>query len=174
MTKKGNLVLSREISEQDNAEPRLRFLSEFMRVTGDCAADIARATGVTRGGVSHWFSCDDCRLSYCEQYISQKGYDLVIELKKPSLVSESGNVRISIERRTAEPDGTECRRLLFLLDAMARYGVTKAQIAEALQIKYNTVRHWFVVDDIYISHIFNIAHLFGLQVHIDIRPSDSE
>lgn len=171
MTKKNNLVLSKEVEESQMTEPKLKFLTEFMTLCGECSADIARATGLTRGGVSHWFSSDDCKLSYCEQYINLKGYDLIIELKKQSSY-QSRTVSINIERKAPEPDETPCRRLVFLLSAMAKYGLTKVQIAKDLDLKYNTVRHWFVVDDIYISHIFNIARIYGFQVCIDIKPKE--
>lgn len=172
MTKKNNLVLSKEVENGQAAEPKLKFLSEFMMLCGECSADIARATGLTRGGVSHWFSSDDCKLSYCEQYINLKGYDLVISLKKQS-VNPNSAVSINIERKTPEPDDTSCRRLLFLLAAMAKNGITKVQMAKDLDLKYNTVRHWFIVDDIYISHIFRIANLYGLQISIDIKPKEA-
>lgn len=171
MTKKNNLVLSTDIEKGHATEPRLKFLSEFMMLCGECSADIARATGLTRGGVSHWFSSDDCKLSYCEQYINLKGYELNIELRK-QLPSTDSSVSINIERKTPDPDDSSCRRLLFLLAAMAKNGLTKVQIAKDLELKYNTVRHWFIVDDIYISHIFNIAKLYGLQVCFDIRPKE--
>jgi len=168
MTRKNNLVLSTEIENGQAVEPKLKFLTEFMIMCGECAADVARATGLTRGGVSHWFTTDDCKLSYCEQYINLKGYDLVIELKKQSPAPKS-NVSISIERKTPDVDDTSCRRLLFLLEAMAKEGVTKVQLAKDMELKYNTVRHWFIVDDIYISHIFRIANLYGLDIDINMK-----
>ena len=171
MTKKNNLVLSKEVEQDQMTEPRLKFLTEFMMLCGECSADIARATGLTRGGVSHWFSSDDCKLSYCEQYINLKGYDLILELKKQSRY-QSKTVSINIERKTLEPDEMPCRRLVFLLSAMMKYGISKVQVAKDLELKYNTVRHWFVVDDIYISHIFNIARIYGFQVCIDIKPKE--
>lgn len=173
MTRKNNLVLSTEIANEATTEPNLKFLSEFMTLCGDCASDIARATGLTRGGVSHWFQSDDCRLSYCEQYINLKGYELEIELKKMR-PQGNGSVSINIEKKADDLDDSSCRRLLFLLSAMAKNGLTKVQIANDLGLKYNTVRHWFVVDDIYVSHIFNIARLYGFQVCFNIKPAENE
>ena len=51
-------------------------------------------------------------------------------------------------------------------------GVSRVQLAKDLGLTYNTVRHWFVEDNIYVSHIFNIADLYGLQVCISIKPKD--
>ena len=171
MTKKHNLVLSKDVDKGHSTEPKLKFLTEFMTLCGECSADIARATGLTRGGVSHWFSSDDCKLSYCEQYINLKGYELVFELKKQNS-SQNSNVSIIIERKAPEPDESSCRRLLFLLAAMAKHGISKVQMAKDLDLKYNTVRHWFIVDDIYISHIFRIAEIYDLKINIDIKPKE--
>ena len=170
MVKKSNLSLSNSISE--DKEPRLRFLSEFMRLLGDSGADVARVLGITRGGVAHWFSSDDCKLSYCERYMSERGYDLVLSLAAKKITRESDKVSISIERKTPEADEVQCKLLAFLQVAMAKFDITKLDIARALDIKYNTVRHWFIVDDIYVSHIFNIAQAFGFKLHIDIKPKE--
>lgn len=172
MVKKSNLTLSNSIS--DDKEPRLKFLSEFMRLMGDSGAEVARILGITRGGVAHWFSSDDCKLSYCESYMNARGYDLVLSFVAKKITSESEQVSISIERRTPDPEDVHCRRLAFLQVAMAKQDIAKLDIAKALDIKYNTVRHWFIVDDIYVSHIFNIAGAFGFKLSIEIKPKDEQ
>ena len=149
--------------------PNLKFLKEFMATCGDSAAEIARVVGLTRAGVSHWFTNDDCKLSYCQNYINNKGYDLAIELKGAT-VCHDGMVSINIVKDSQAPEDSGCRRVKFLQTALAKQGISKVQVAKDLGMKANSVRHWFMVDDIYVSYIFRIAELYGLKVCIDIKP----
>ena len=151
MTRKSTKIPSKVIDTP--RDPNLKFLKEFMATCGDSAAEIARMVGLTRAGVSHWFIHDDCKLSYCENYINSKGYDLAIELKGATVSPDAG-----------------CRRVRFLQTALAKQGISKVRVAKDLGMKANSVRHWFAVDDIYVSYIFKIAELYGLKVSIDIKP----
>ena len=169
MTRKSTNIPSKEIDTMQ--EPRLKFLKDFMNTCGDSAAEMARIIGLTRAGVSHWFIHDDCKLSYCETYINNRGYELSIELKTAT-VSPDGMVSINIVKDPLAQEETGCRRVRFLLDALSKQGITKGQVAKDLGMKANSVRHWFVEDNIYVSHIFNIADLYGLQVCISIKPKD--
>ena len=170
MTRKSNLSLSTMVS--DDRQPRLQFLAEFMRTLGDSGAEVARILGITRGAVAQWFRSDDVKLSYCSTYMASKGYDLILTLTEKVVKTDSDSVSIVIERKMPEVESGDCVRLAFLQVAMAKHGITKLDIAKALDVKYNTVRHWFVEDNIYVSHIFNIADLYGLQVCISIKPKD--
>ena len=169
MTRKSTKIPSKVIDTP--RDPNLKFLKEFMATCGDSAAEIARMVGLTRAGVSHWFIHDDCKLSYCETYINNRGYELSIELKTAT-VSPDGMVSINIVKDPLAQEETGCRRVRFLLDALSKQGITKGQVAKDLGMKANSVRHWFVVDDIYVSYIFKIAELYGFKVCIDIRPKE--
>ena len=169
MTRKSTNIPSKEIDTMQ--EPRLKFLKDFMNTCGDSAAEMARIIGLTRAGVSHWFIHDDCKLSYCETYINNRGYELSIELKTAT-VSPDGMVSINIVKDPLAPEDSGCRRVKFLLDALSKQGITKGQVAKDLGMKANSVRHWFVVDDIYVSYIFRIAELYGFKVCIDIKPKE--
>lgn len=170
MSKRAELAVSSAGAPQGGA--RLGFLSEFMRLIGECPADIARQTGLTRGVVSRWFDRDDVRLSYCYSYIESRGYELNITLKKDQDQVKQGNLSIQIEQKAPDPDSVDCRRLEFLQIAMAKNGITKKDIADRIDIKYNTVRHWFIVDDMYLSYVFTIANLYGFDVNISIKPKE--
>ena len=167
MTRKSTKIPSKVIDTP--RDPNLKFLKEFMATCGDSAAEIARMVGLTRAGVSHWFIHDDCKLSYCENYINSKGYDLAIELKGAT-VSPDGMVSINIVKEPLAPEDAGCRRVRFLQTALAKQGISKVRVAKDLGMKANSVRHWFAVDDIYVSYIFKIAELYGLKVCIDIKP----
>ena len=171
MVKKSTPSLSKEIEKEIPSGRRLEFFTDFLAAMHETAADVARALEVTRAAVGHWIKADDCRLSYCEDYINRKGYELSFELIKKS-TKKSEKVMINIETREATPEDSVCRRLLFLHSALSKMGVSRVQLAKDLGLTYNTVRHWFVEDNIYVSHIFNIADLYGLQVCISIKPKD--
>ena len=151
---------------------RLQFLSSFMSTVGGSGADVARVVGKTRACVSNWFRADDTRLSYCYDYISSKGYCLEVSLEGMETVYEDDGVSIVIEKRTPASGERECVRLAFLKEAMARTGITKRAVADKLGVEYNTVRNWFIVDDVYVSYIFGIADIFGFRVCFRIRPQD--
>ena len=55
---------------------------------------------------------------------------------------------------------------------MARTGITKRAVADKLGVEYNTVRNWFIVDDVYVLYIFGIADIFGFRVCFRIEPQD--
>ena len=172
MIKKSNLEIAEQMTAEPGVEPRLKFLTEFMSLTGERVSDVARTLEMTRAGVAHWFTCDDTKLSYCQQYIERKGYELIFSLMKDQVKVEASNVNISIQRKAVPDDDVDCERLQFLQLAMKKNGITKVDIAQKLGLQYNSVRHWFVVDDIYVSHIFNIAHIYGFKVDIQIKPKE--
>lgn len=172
MTKKGNFNLPTS-PESGNVQAKLQFLTDFMQFTGDSGAYIAKVLGMTRGSVSHWITTDDMKLSYCDSYIRSRKYSLIFELiphgeKRASVVTTEISP-IETARRTRRKS-----RLSFLSKAMKEAMVTKTDVANALDICYNTVRHWFVVDDIYISHIYAIAFRFGMDIKITVRPRVAE
>lgn len=172
MTKKGKFDLPVS-PETGSTQTKLQFLTDFMQFTGDSGAYIAKVLGMTRGSVSHWLVTDDMKLSYCDSYIRSRKYSLIFELipHDGSRVSTVTTEILPVEtaRRTRRKS-----KLAFLAKAMKEARVTKTDIAEALKIRYNTVRHWFVVDDIYISHIYAIAFRFGMDVKVTMRPRVAE
>ena len=170
MTRKSNLSLSTMVS--DDRQSRLQVLAEFMRTLGDSGAEVARILGITRGAVAQWFRSDDVKLSYCSTYMAAKGYDLILTLTEKVVKTDSDSVSIVIERKMPEVESGDCVRLAFLQVAMAKHGITKLDIAKALDVKYNTVRHWFVVDDVYMSHVFDIADKFKFKLNFMIKPKD--
>lgn len=171
MTKKATSVPAQESTSEMTSSKQLGFLEDFMHVTGACQADMARALGLTRGGISHAFRSDDMKISMCYRFVDSLGYDLEFKLEKEDYkyVSDSVTVRITMKEEPID-DPSSNVYLRFLSTALLRYHISKKDLAETLQITYNTVRHWFMVDDIYISHIYRIARLFDLSLRIAIKP----
>ena len=155
--------------------PRLSFLLTALDAKGMTKADLARMMGVTPQNIFTYLKRDDMKLSFAQEIFHKMGYTLSFRLEAED--APSRDVQIDLENLVGK-DGLT--RLAFLRVAMGRYGITRKDLAEKLDIGYSGVNRWFAVDDISISYIYEIANLYGLKVKIkasvlrEEKPSDLE
>lgn len=155
---------------------RLDFLTEFMTLRHIDTMDIAEKLNITRTSVYCWFrdSTDDVRLSYATRIIEDEGFNLQIQLfrdekdlnepfyaKVNDLVTENGDIRLS--------------RLSFLSLTLRRYGITIKDVTSKMGVNTSNWRYWLRNDDIYLSRIYQLADVCGLNIRFLItqKPSDS-
>lgn len=141
----------------------LSFLEEFLNRTKTSIADLANNMGMTRQALSFWLTIDDAQLSKVKQAINACGYDV-----KFSLISNEQQVmQTSIQLR----DEDKLDDLEFLREAMSKYKFTIKDIADKLDVAYNSVRTWVnITNDIKMSQLYEIAEKFNLTLDIKITP----
>ena len=136
----------------------LKFLGDFMTTLGLSTTVAAEKAGLTQVSVYYWLKKDDAHYSSVERLINAWGYRLKMELVSPDDVQTSIVV-------IDQPDE---RRLAFLERAIAQ--ADRAELQKQLGIGGTTIYYWLSHDDIFISHIFNIAEILGKKVKVTISP----
>lgn len=144
---------------------RLDFLTEFMTLRHIDTTDIAEKLNITRTSVYCWFrdSTDDVRLSYAARIIEDEGFTLQIQLfrneedlkepfyaKASDFLTDDGSIRLS--------------RLSFLSLTLRRYGFTIKDVTSKMGVNISNWRYWLKNDDIYLSRIYQIADVCGLNI----------
>ena len=137
----------------------LRFLGDFMTALGLTTTTAAQRAGFTQVTVYYWLKKDNARLSSVERLINAWGYSLSFELVPP----EDPESIVCIEM----PDQ---KRLSFLERAIA--GTDRADLQKRIGVGTTTIYYWLSHDDIFISHIFNVAEAIGRKVKVTIRPAN--
>lgn len=153
---------------------RLDFLTEFMTLRHIDTTDIAEKLNITRTSVYCWFrdSTDDVRLSYATRIIEDEGFNLQIQLfrdekdlnepfyaKVNDLVTDGGDIRLS--------------RLSFLSLTLRRYGITIKDATSRMGVNTSNWRYWLKNDDIYLSRIYQLADVCGLNIRFLITQKPS-
>ena len=144
---------------------RLRFLYDFMRLSGVTIAKVAELTGLTRQSVYHWFDRDDMKISQLHRVLELCGCRLTFSLDR-ELPQEKSFVVVNMSLPEADPP----KRLGFLKMAMDRYDISRDRLADLLGVGCSTVSRWLASDDCFISYIFESAELLGLKLTISIEP----
>lgn len=141
----------------------LSFLEEFLNRTKTSIADLAKNMGMTRQALSFWLTIDDAQLSKVKQAINACDYDIQFSLNS----KEQQVMQTSIQLK----DGENLDDLEFLREAMSKYKFTIKDIAEKLDVAYNSVRVWLNTNnDIKMSQLYEIAEKFNLILNIKITP----
>lgn len=150
---------------KDRMPKRLDFLTEFMTLRHIDTTDIAEKLNITRTSVYCWFrdSTDDVRLSYATRIIEDEGFNLQIQLfrneedlKEPfyakvsDFLTDDGDIRLS--------------RLSFLSLTLRRYGFTIKDVTSRMGVNISNWRYWLKNDDIYLSRIYQLADVCGLNI----------
>ena len=150
----------------------LKFLTDFMRETGNTTSTLAAKLGIGRQAMYNYLVRDDMRLSVIENIMDACGCQIRYSLEKPE--STSGNVVMHLKDYMFRnvPDGVTIGRLWFLSVAMQRYGITGKEIADRLGLSRSTVSTWFATNNVLISHIYKICEAFGLEMKIEITMKE--
>ena len=167
--------MSRKSTQSKDRMPkRLDFLTEFMTLRHIDTTDIAEKLNITRTSVYCWFrdSTDDVRLSYAARIIEDEGFNLQIQLfrneedlkepfyaKASDFLTDNGDIRLS--------------RLSFLSLTLRRYGLTIKDVTSRMGVNISNWRYWLKNDDIYLSRIYQLADVCGLNIRFLITQKPS-
>lgn len=143
------------------SKKRLQFLISLMETKGISKPELAAIMGKSRQNIFTYFKRDDMKLSFAQEIAKRLGYNLSFSLESEN--PAKNNMIVEIEKLVGNES---LKRLAFLRLAMSQYGIERKAIAEQLGLNYVGVSRWFMVDDIALSYIFEIAELYGLNVKI--------
>lgn len=155
--------------KHDKAPQRLDFLRLFLKSNNITQTMLASSVGRTRMSVCNWLHNDDVRLSLLRQFFQAFGYEFEIHLTKTPYVASDPVVFMNAMARDYER-----QRLPFLCEAMAKYDISKTEMANKLGLNLTTIRHMFLVNDMNLSRVFDFAYAFHLSIVFCLRPQQAE
>jgi hypothetical protein len=144
----------------------LAFVRDFLNRQGIGVPRAAEMLGLSRQAVNHWFAKDDARLSSIQSLFTACGYNLVLSFERPAV--QSGPAIICQEEPLAPSEVRSHGRLAFLDNAIRCYGINNSALCRSLGINKTAIQYWFKKDDLFVSHLFDIAEAAGLVLKIQI------
>lgn len=178
-------------ADDNNTFPKnLVFLAKILKGLNLNYTDVAKAAGITPQLVAYWFDHDDIKLSRLtytmeslnisiecsferietqqEVQIKEDEYEIEMEnvLKFKRETSRSGFILDQALERNA--------RLVFLAKLIKEMGLSLIDFSNLVNRKYQTIHHYFKVDDIKVSIIYDIARHTGRRVKWRLIPLKTE
>ncbi len=146
-----------------NNEKRLGFLSSILDVMEVGKGKLAEMLDVSPQSIFAAFKRDDMKLSKIEDILDKLGLKLSVRLEK-----EGDNMKDIVNGMENILGRKELKRLTFLRLAFRRYGIKKDDLAQKLDFNVAGIFRWFRVDDILISHLYEIAKFYDLKLILDV------
>ena len=162
-----------DAAKQDKTDIRqdgsLKFLKDFLGVTGTSLKEAAEKVGFTPQNLSYVFSSDEIKFGTILKIFDGVGYELRLDFVKDP--NEKTNYKnIDPKNVILLPDGRyRLKNLYFLIDALNRLKIKHNDFARMMDMAPNSVRMWYTGDDILWSRIVQAAHVLGFDIRIDIR-----
>lgn len=164
--------MDKEVQTGNKTQRRLDFLRSFCNFLGLEQSDVAKMLGVCTQHVNYIFNtADDTRLSLVEKIFDSCGYELQINIVK-SLEEEQMPSYISSKNLVIKNGNYILKRLFFLEEAMNRYGISRIETAQRLNISPAGVGYWFKTDDISISRLEDFCKAFNLKLNMSLKPKN--
>lgn len=145
-------------------DKRLGFLLSLMDVLGISKIRLAEMMGVSSQSIFSVFRRDDMKLSRVEEILDRMGFEASVRLERKG--DNMKEIICGIENLLHKD---ELRRLTFLKIAFKKYGIEKDDVAQKMDFNVAGVFRWFRVDDILISHLYEIARMYDLELVVDLR-----
>ena len=189
-------------ADDNNTFPKnLDFLAKILKGLNLNYTDVAKAAGITPQLVAYWFDHDDIKLSRLtytmeslnisiecsferietqqEVQIKEDEYEIEMEnvLKFKRETSRSGFILDQALESNANLHiifGTANARLVFLAKLIKEMGLSLIDFSNLVNRKYQTIHHYFKVDDIKVSIIYDIARHTGRRVKWRLIPLKTE
>lgn len=163
----------KSLSNKDRTPKRLDFLTEFMTLRHLDTQDVADKLNITRTSVYCWFreSTDDVRLSYAIRIIEDEGFNLQIQLfREEKDLDEPFYTKVS-DLSTDNGD-LRLRRLSFLPLTLRKYDIKIKDVTAKMGVNISNWRYWMKNDDIFLSRIYQIADVCGLNIRFLITQNE--
>ena len=146
---------------------RLQFIVDLIGLRGLNYDAVAALLGLSRPIIYTAIREDDMLLSRAEAICEVLDSSLTITL---SLDPGKDGITTAIDPSLMihTPYGFKLKRLAFLSLFMARYGISRGEIARRTGLSPSTVATWFQNDDIKISRLFQVIDAIGASIRVDI------
>lgn len=141
----------------------LQFLRELIRISGYTYKEIADMSQGQVTQIPYYLNVDSCKLSHALNICNTIGYRMTMEM-----VDENGKYIVNENARVRSG-----KRLDFLRNALARFGIAQKDVAEKMGLHANTLIYNFQVDDMSIPRIYEIAAALDLELLINITPIEA-
>ena len=149
----------------------LRWLIDFMEVTGQTITKLAEKSGYTRQNIGQKLRKDNMMLSTAEKILSGYNCTINISLTKPAKDKSYKTENIIDLSSITDPDIVPfiSKRLFFLSQAAKRENLSNEQLAEACGLSLVAFYRILRVDDIDFLKLIKIADAFGFKMTINIQ-----
>lgn len=150
----------------------LRFLADFMRLSGNTTTTLAQKVGIGRQAIYNYFKRDDMSIQMIYKIIESNGCKIRFIMERPEPADSDVIIRLNNYFLKNLPEGIKFGKLYFVNLAMQRYLITAKDICEKLGCARSTVSAWFTTDNMMISYVYRICEAFDLKLKIEITPKD--
>lgn len=160
---------------KNSDDKRLDFLRFFMDSNGLTYDDVGDMIGMTKSGVCTMFSneVDDARLSMVFALARKCGYKLDIIVTK---ADDKNNrpMKVNVDNYIHLAKGYVPDDLAFLSLALAKYKITKTELAKRLDIHVKSVNKFFHNQDMSVSRLLQIASVCNFDIRFEYTQLDAE
>lgn len=169
---KGNAVVKKKKIRMTVTERREKQListvkpfEDFVASKGLTYREVAAAVGLSVTGVTKWLMVDDMSLVNLHAVAEAFHYTLEVELKDKEVV---------IDNVVVIDDNTGQKKLRFVEQALYRKKITKRELAKRLGKSYPAISRWFLVDNLMLSELNNIAEVLDMNLNYTFRPKPKQ
>lgn len=149
---------------------RLGFFQDFIAAAKINYETVAAQCGLCRPTIYHWLRRDDTKLSYVTSVIEACGYSLTILMTRNNFESP---MIIGIKNITQNCKGKyELKPLTFIDAALEQCHISKAELADMLNMSAMGVKTWWVNQDIMISRVYQIAEALNCSIKFHIETKN--
>jgi len=153
-----------EISQKEEKPKRLGFFRDFAAELNISLSHIAEKSDKKRQLMTYYMKKDDMMLDTAQEMFENIGYKLEFSFKKQVDTKYKLNIEIS------EQELNNQNRLAFIKKAFMKYRITSKDTAKKLKICPETIKYWFINDNVSIKYLYDIAEVWDLDLGINIRP----
>ncbi len=153
-----------EISQKEEKPKRLGFFRDFAAELNISLSHIAEKSDKKRQLMTYYMKKDDMMLDTAQEMFENIGYKLEFSFKKQVDTKYKLNIEIS------EQELNNQNRLAFIKKAFMKYRITSKDTAKKLKICPETIKYWFINDNVSIKYLYDIAEVWDLDLDINIRP----
>lgn len=175
----------------NNEQPKnMLFFLQILKSLRYSYVDVAKKAGITPQLVAYWVDHDDIKLSRLiktmealgmeincsfepqelpqEQEVKEEGFEVEIQGIK-DLKKELPGTGFVIENALAQNGNMK-----FLAELIKEMRITLVEFSELVGRKYQTMHHYFRVDDIKVSIINDIGRKLNRKVYWRVKPLKKE
>ena len=127
--------------------------------------EVATAVGLSETAVFKWLMVDDMSLVNLYAVAEAFNYTLEVELKDKEVV---------IDNVIVIDDNEGQKKLRFVELALSRKKVTKRELSKRLGKSYQAISRWFLVDNLMLSELNNIATVLDMNLNYTFRPKPKQ
>ena len=184
----------KKVREGREDELRMKFFADVVDALGIKYRQLAKISGKSPQTISWWISTDDCKLSTVQETLAaakvkieptyepkpnkqetvqettiESGKNFSIKISNINLIAPARNDSATIEK-LMKKNG----RMKFLADLINSQRMSLFIFCKLTNLNYSMVYRWFQINDIRISHMYDIANKLNQKIIWNVSPIEEK